>query len=322
MPTSLGNIRKRLLMPDPSEVTFEKRGFHAGNPLAQSALEMTGAQFLAGLEIGLTSRGPAEVEELFEKVDRPFRGFAHEGAAMGFAIADAFAPWRRGGRIRAFADGPGAPHIYLVHVGIGWAMARLPRPLWRSVVLPDPLLRWLALDGYGFHQAYFATPRYVVGQRPITVRVPWADPSGYAARVADQGIGRALWFVCGADAEYLADLIGRFPQPRRADLWSGTGLAAAYAGGADPAELGTLRKLAAGYRQELAQGAAFAAKARLRAGLVTPHTVAAVGVLCELSVEDAAHRTDEALAQLPPDGPVPAFEIWRHRIRTGFPQES
>lgn len=318
MPTFTGTLRKLLLMPDASEVTFDKRGFHARRPDAQHRLEYTGRQFLAGLEYGLGSGNVAEAEWQLEGVERPFRGFAYEGAAMGLAIADALSPWRRS-RVRALLDGPGAPHVYMVYVGAGWALARVPRPLWRSIALPDPLLRWLVLDGFGFHQAYFATRDHVTGQQPPRIRVPWPDPSGYAVRGVDQGVGRALWFVCGADVEYLAEVINSFDPGRRGDLWSGAGLAACYAGGVDEGDLAALGKLASPHRQELAQGAAFAAKARLLADLVVPHTVDAARVICGTSVEEAAAVTDDALIDLPPDGPLPAFEVWRQRIQAAFP---
>jgi hypothetical protein len=314
MPTLMGKIRKQLIMPDMSETTFEKRGFQVRSTHAQARLEHTGAQFLTGLEYALTSGSIAEIEELLETVDRPFRGFAYEGAGMGVAIVDALTPWHRY-RVEEFAEGPAAPHIYMVHVGIGWAMARLPRMFWSKIIYPDPLLQWLALDGYGFHQAYFSTERYVERQETPAFRTPWPDPSGYAQHGIDQGIGRALWFVRGAHVDHVAETVNGFAPARRGDLWAGVGLAATYAGGTDPDELTRLRDLAGEHRRDLAQGSAFAAKARLLAGLVIPHTPDAVRVFCQLSVEEAAKITDDALADLPEDGPdEPAFEVWRRRI--------
>ncbi|GAA3865704.1 DUF1702 family protein [Streptomyces sedi] len=314
MPTVTGKLRRRLLVPDDSEVTFDRRGFHSGDPMRQKHLEKTARQFLTGLRHGVENRSIQEMRSRLEEVERPYRGFAYEGAGMGVAVSDALAPWRRS-RTRELLDGPGAPHVYMVYVGVGWAMARLPRPLWRGLALPDPLLRWLALDGYGFHEAYFATTRHVARHTPPRVRVPWADSSGYASRGVDQGIGRALWFVCGADVRRLADVVGDFPPARHADLWSGAGLAATYAGGVGDEDLALLVKLADRHGPSLAQGAAFAAKARVRADLVAPHTEAATRVLCGRTAAEAAAVTDEALEGLPPDGALPAFETWRERIR-------
>jgi enediyne biosynthesis protein E3 len=236
---------------------------------------------------------------------------------MGLAVTDALAPWRKT-RLSAFIAGPAAAHLYMAHVGAGWAMARLPGPLRHGIALTDPLLRWLAVDGYGFHQAFFKTGTYVEGRRRPRLRMSWPDPSGYACRVFDQGLGRALWFVCGASAARIAAVIGGFADDRRGDLWAGVGLAATYAGGAGAGELEILLTEAAAHRPEVAQGAAFAAKARLRAGLATPHTGVAVGIFCGTSARDAAAATDEALRDLPPDGPVPAYEVWRRRISAGY----
>ncbi|HEU5160191.1 MAG TPA: DUF1702 family protein [Streptosporangiaceae bacterium] len=312
----MGVIRKRLLTPDLSEVTFQKRGFHERDRAVREKLEHVGRQFLTGFGHAMASRDVDEAGRLLDAVERPYRGFAYEGAAMAYAISGAMIPGKRR-HLHEFAAGPAAPHVYMVHVGIGWAMARLPRLLWGRILLPDPLLRWLAFDGYGFHQAYFATRAYVDEGRAPTVRAPWPDPSGYTPRAVDQGIGRALWFVCGADVERLGVVIDGFAPARRGDLWSGAGLAATYAGGVGADDLDLLVKLATGYRRELAQGSAFAAKARLLADLVLPHTGEATRVLCGLSVEDAARLTDEALIDLPAST-LPAFEVWRRRIQANF----
>ncbi|TYK52511.1 DUF1702 family protein [Actinomadura decatromicini] len=317
MPTLSGTLRDRLLTPDPAEATFAKRGFHARDPLTRGHLEQAGGNFLTGFKHAMVSRDLGEAARLLGTVERPYQGFAYEGAAMAFAIVDAVTPWRSA-RLPAFIAGAADPHVYMANVGAGWAMARLPRPLWRRIRLPDPLLRWLAADGYGFHQAYFATERHVTRREPARPRLPWPDESGYASRAADQGVGRALWFVCGGDVERLAATIGGFGPGRRADLWSGAGLAATYAGGVDGAELEKLRKLASGFRAEVAQGAAFAAATRLRAGLVVPHTGVATDVLCGSSVEEASAITQDTLHGLPADGAMPAYELWRRRIQAVY----
>jgi hypothetical protein len=223
-----------------------------------------------------------------------------------------------GGRrhVEEFLEGAGASHVYMVYVGVGWAMARLPRVCWSALHAPDPLLRWLVLDGYGFHQAYFRTARYVTEQhRPE--RFPWpADgPPGYAGRVIDQGIGRAMWFVAGSDARRLHAMVQQFPEHRRADLYSGTGLAATYAGGADEAEMRWLREAAGPYAFDLAQGASFAAGARVRADLVVPHNEIATQVFCGRSTAEASQVNDDALVDLDHTDSLPAYEQWRRRIK-------
>jgi enediyne biosynthesis protein E3 len=315
-PTLSGALRRRFFAPDPRDVTFERRGFQASDPQQQANLEKVGAMFLEGFDYGLVGRTITDIESSLEAVQRPFRGFAYEGCAMALTVRDALLPVRRHW-VRDFLGGPAAPHIYMAHIGIGWAMARLPSARWRAIMPEDEVLRWLALDGYGFHQAYFRTSQYVNQQ--YQGRIPFWQPGDYANQAVDQGIGRALWFVNGSDVRRVADTISRFAPARRGDLWSGAGLASVYAGGVDAADLRLMAELAGEHRPDAAQGAAFAAKARLLAGLVTPHTEVGVRVYCGMSVEDAAAVTEEAIeVLLNPSGAVPGYELWRQRIRKQF----
>lgn len=316
MPTMSGSVRNAIFAPNPREVTFERRGFSPADPVRQANLEKVGGVFLEGFRYGMAGRDVPEIETSLETVERPFRGFAYEGCAMALGVRDGLRPFGRRW-IRDFLNGRGAAHIYMAYIGVGWAMARLPTMRWRAIMPDDRLLRWLALDGYGFHQAYFHTHKYVNEQHQQ--QIPVWERSDYANRVADQGIGRALWFVNGSDPVRVAAAISGFAPARRGDLWSGAALASVYAGGVAAADLETMASLAGEYRPDAAQGAAFAGKARLLADLVIPHTEIGVQVYCGMPLEEAAAVTDEAREGLPgDDGEVPAFEVWRQRIRKRF----
>ena len=145
---------------------------------------------------------------------------------------------------------------------------------------------------------------------------------GYALRAFDQGLGRSLWFVRGAEVERVIEMVGTFECERQSDLWSGVGLACAYAGGADDASVEALRAGAGPFAPQLAQGAAFAAKARERAGNTSANTEKACRILCAMTAGAAAEITDAALIGLPPDGDVPAYEVWRRRIADAFGAQS
>jgi hypothetical protein len=282
-------------------------------------LETIGEQFLAGYGHAVEARSVAEAEARLEAIPAQFRGFAYEGAGMGYAVLDAM-PVPGGGRTGRFYASPGGDaHIYTAYVGVGWAMARLPRFLWSRLTAPDPLLRWLVLDGYGFHQAYFHTDKYVHRQFREE-RFPWPaeGPADYAARAIDQGIGRALWFVGGTDAEAVASLIERFPADRHGDLYAGAGLAATYACGVEEEELQRFRDRAGEHRFHLAQGSAFAAEARLRGGIVLPQTAVATQVLCGMTPQEAARICAETRPGLGIADAQPNFEIWRRRITDVF----
>ena len=258
MATRIG-WRARLLGIDPAEAGFVRRGFAPADPSRRERLEEIGRTFIAGYNTALRLGDPDPAAPRFDATARELQGFAFEGAAMGFALLDLLTPWR-GRRFVRFVGGPAAPHIYMAHVGAGWALARTSlRLAWRLGPL-DPLLRWLAFDGYGFHAGYFHHREAIDRQhRPRALR-------GYAGNAFDQGLGRAVWFVKGADMTAVAGVLAAFPRHRQADLWSGVGLAAAYAGGMNVAELSVLRERAGAFAAHLAQGAAFAAKARQRAG--------------------------------------------------------
>ena len=50
-------------------------------------------------------------------------------------------------------------------------------------------------------------------------------------------MGRGLWFIKGMDIEEIAKTISTFEEERRPYLWSGIGLASAYAGGVTAEQL-------------------------------------------------------------------------------------
>jgi hypothetical protein len=301
-----------------SATRLSERGFHAKDDAARERLETVGRTFLIGFAEAAEAATPSAAEGALEQIDPEFRGFAYEGATMAFMIMDGLL--LGGGRsVSRFLAGRAERHVYMAHIGMGWAMARLPRWRWSAVPATDPVLRWLVLDGYGFHQAYFRTPRYVYDQyQDPSFTWPSRSWAGYANRVIDQGIGRALWFVEGTDGTRVAARIAGFPAARQGDLYSGAGLAATYAGGAGEQELREFWRAAGMHQPVVAQASAFAAKARIRAGITTSHTALATAVFCGTSPEDAAQVTDDALAGLPTGGPDPAFEIWRRRIAAEF----
>jgi hypothetical protein len=314
-PRRMGAILRRALLGiSPAETTFARRRFRGESAAVRERLEEVGRCFVRGYNAALEEDRPLPLAgRLDSEVERELQGFAYEGAGMALALLDTMIPGRRD-RLARFLAGPGSAHAYIVHVGAGWILARLPVSPERLLArLQDRTLRWLALDGYGFHEGFFRWPRSVVRQEvPRQLR-------GYARRGFDQGLGRSLWFVDGADVELIPRTIGAFAAARQPDLWSGVGLACGYAGGRGQDELEALRRSAGPHAAQLAQGVAFAAKARERAGNPAGHTELACRVLCGVSAGAAAAVTDEASRGLPADHPdEPAFEVWRRRIQERF----
>jgi enediyne biosynthesis protein E2 len=325
MPTNLGSVRRRLLTPQLKEVTFAERGFPATPSAVTRKLEAIPEAVICGFEWGIDSRSQWEVERRLDLVDDEQRGFAYEGVTMAFTVLDSMGP--RGHHTRDLLLGPGSRHIFLAYIGIGFAMARLPRPLWKKIVpdlTPDPYyptMSWLAVDGYGFDRAYFETKRWVDAQK-VPAPYRWEGSPDYFLRAVDQGIGRALWFICGAHGPDVAAAVARFASHRQPDLWSGVGLAATFAGGGDESGLAALRRAAGDDWTQLALGSVLATKARNYSGVVPDHTVTTGAALTDLSVDKAVSLADDtAVAPTAGTKAEPAYELWRQRIRAHFTAE-
>lgn len=324
MPPILGALRRFALTPKLRSVTFAERGFPAAGTPAAEHLESIPQSVVCGFEWGIEQPTLWDVERRLATVSPELRGFAYEGAAMAFAVRDAMAGGK-GTRTKELLEGPGLPHLFLTYIGIGFAMARLPRALWRNI-MPDlegvpffPTMSWLAVDGYGFDEAYFKTKRFVGAQEPFKP-YPWTGRADYFPRAADQGVGRALWFIEGARPEEVAAAVNAFPRARRADLWSGVGLAATFAGGCSEDGLTRLVALAGEHADEVALGAVFAGTARTAAGHVPEHSELGVRVLTGGSVQDAVVLAATVAVEPEDVGPgdSPAYELWRERIREHF----
>jgi hypothetical protein len=316
---NFSSIRRRLLSIAPKETQFARRGFPVRDLAVQQHLESAGGAFVEGYNAAVGNPRTYDLLVQLNKVESVYSGFAFEGAAMGLALLDHLTPWNRRRFYALLVTHYGNSHLYMLHVGIGWAIARLPwarRNFERAIRRYDPLYRALALDGYGFHQGFFHTEQFV-DREALPSRL---SPS--AQRIFDQGLGRSLWFSQGADADRLAAVISRFPTPRQPDLWGGIGLAATYAGGVERIVLERLLDRSGPCAAHLAQAATFAAKARQRAGNPTSQTEMACDVFCRLSADAAAAVSDRCLEGLesgvaPPNG-EPAYLVWRRRIREQF----
>ncbi len=314
----MSRLTRRLLGLSEREVNFEHRGFRGGTPAIREHIETIGRSFLQGYHAALLDPRLDRLVPRLEAAPENHRGFVFEGAALALAILDTLVPGRRNRLGRLLAD-RGANHVYMAHVGAGWALARLPFGGASLLARLDPTLRWLAYDGWGFHQGFFVWHKAVEGRQQIPRRVA----SGYARRAFDQGLGRSLWFLEGTEVARIPRTIASFADHRQNDLWSGIGLAAAYAGGVDRAALETLRAAARGCTAELAQGAAFGAEARQLAGNLGPHTELACQVLCGRDAATVVEITRQTGCDLPPGSEeLPDYEIWRQRLRHAFSDEA
>jgi hypothetical protein len=306
---------RRLLEIDYEAVVPRVRGFSVERTECVERIRDVGSAFLDGYHCALAARSVAELCGRLDSIGNELRGFAYEGAGMAVAILDYLSPWRRGRFAEFMQSEDGDRHVYMLHVGRGWACARLPGSPERAARRSESPLAWLVVDGYGFHEGFFHHRKYLGSpRRPRHL-------SGYGRRVFDQGLGRSFWFVFGSDAGKIAAAIGEMAPERQADLWSGVGLGCAYAGGSDRENIDRLAGLGERFLAELAQGASFGAKARERGGNLAGHVEVACQVLCGSSAVEAARVTDEVLVGIDQSRGGDSYEEWRRGITNHYKNE-
>ncbi len=304
----MSGIHKLLFGAPEKDALFATRGFPCDNPSVQKHLEKVGHSFLIGYNNCLSNADVNNLQSKLEQVEKEYKGFSYEGAAMGYAMLDAISFSHK--MFPAFAQSAGQKHIYMLHVGAGWAYAKLPfGNVEKKMEKFDPLLKWLVMDGYGFCKAYFETKKYVYNATPPTL-------SNAGKHVFYQGLGRSLWFVEGTDPKRIVNRINNFSKEFTADLWSGVGLASAYAGGVEKSVIEQMKQLGEKYILNLGQGASFAAAARIHAGNLMPHTDMACMIYCGINANTASEITEASRKEIEQHNhhQVSAYESWRSKI--------
>ena len=176
--------------------------------------------FLQGFHEALRA-SPERLPQLLR--DEPFqrRGFALEGAAMALALIDEVRPTPQR-LLEALLNGRSVGEHTLSAIGVGWASARLGKPLdWLPMAL-NPRYMPAVADGYGFHQGFFHPHRFTNRGFPIG--------KGELRTSYDIGLGRALWFIHIGNVGPIVQTIDRFSPDRRKQLWRGIGTACAFTG--------------------------------------------------------------------------------------------
>lgn len=283
-----------------------RRGFPDDRNGTREHLERSGNAFVQGYNAALRHATVGDLGRTLDALPHDLHGFAYEGASMALGIFDVLTPWKHTRWTSLLEHAP--QHVFLCFVGIGWSLARLRmRKIPRFVRHTNPLLAPLAADGFGFHEAFFKPDRIV--------RAAALSPlAGLDAHGFDQGVGRALWFVDGGNPERIAATIAAFAQQRQSDLWSGAGLALAYAGGVDERKAAELLERSGQYRPNVAQGIAFSAKARELAGNITAATELACSLAWSRNAREIAALVDHALIKTEGTPANVRYETWRHTV--------
>ena len=283
---------------------------------ARKRLRLSSNAFINGyntsLEVGLSHTLFSELKAF----DINLRGFAYEGVGMGLIMID-YTSFGGESKFQKFVD-QNLNYTSLAHIGAGFAISVLNRNIEKSLAPMDPMQRWWAMDGYGFYNGVFKWKQSV--QKQIVPR----KVNGYARRAFDRGLGRSIWFLFSADVDRIVEKLQKFPESRRADIWSGIGVASTYAGGVSEETLRNLKAAAGSYTSYVSLGATQAANARYLANNIVEHNNLACSVHCGMSAESAAKMTIEVREQLNIDDnekvfvEQPIYEIYRENIRSKF----
>jgi hypothetical protein len=284
-PSLLSRLKGRLIGLSPQEASFARRGFPGCSSDSRVHLESVIQTFIEGYNLAVAE---ADLVQLARRLDSSFPtafvGFAYEGAGLYFGLTDLLLP-RSESRLRAFTRAA-EPHDFIVSVGAGFAVARTPLGLRRLESYQktlDPMTAWCLADGYGFHQGFFHWKLFAEGRQAAPMSL-----SPQNRQLFDAGVGRAMWWVYGADPSSVASAISRFSSERRHEMWAGIGTALAYAGGGPPGVSTLLLELAGAYRTDLLSGIPFAARMRDKGRNPAEWTERVCSELLDMSVAETS----------------------------------
>lgn len=296
-------------------VLVKNRGFQVRDNGVKELLEQIGTTFLDGYHAVL--KDPVNFISQLELVPLEFRGFAYEGVGMAVKLLDFF---RFNGRnsFQYFTQHEGEAHSYMVHIGAGWSYAKLPVFPKRDFQRQHPVYKWLIVDGIGFYYGYFHWESIRNRTKP-----PRKIKAGsYMENAFYQGLGRSLWFVFGADLEAVSTSIKDFPSNFHNDLWSGVGLASAYAGGLKPASYSDIRNFAGDNLAAYLQGVAFANTARKEARTPAVHTAMTSLAMCNMNPVQITNLTYESLKEAKNmQNQIPTYQNWRTTLQNKLERE-
>ena len=216
-PSLLNRLKSRLLDLSPKEASFSRRGFPGCSSSSRRHLESVIQTFIEGYNLAV---GEADMVQLARRLDASFStafvGFAYEGAGLYFGLTDLLVP-RSQSRLSTFTHSVAERHDFIVSVGAGFAVARMPLGLRRLESYQktlDPMTAWCVADGYGFHQGFFHWKRFIEARQAAPASLDMQN-----RRLFDAGVGRAMWWVYGAEPKLIASAISRFGDDRRPRMW-------------------------------------------------------------------------------------------------------
>ncbi len=197
--------------------------------------------------------------------EKEFSSIAYESASMAIALKG-FEDHTFPDVWLFFAEGAALAHQAQVYVGLGWAIAKFNFPFLTAVKNLHTQFYFRIADGCGYYDGSFKHRRTIINKE-LPLYLPIAAMPMY-----DQGLGRSIWYTEKADIHKMCSKVETFAAGRHADIWRGIGIAVAYVGGCNDADLKILLQHAATNGFQLACGAALAARSRTLANTMTADT--------------------------------------------------
>ncbi|MBL4604124.1 MAG: DUF1702 family protein [Flavobacteriaceae bacterium] len=188
--------------------------------------------FIEGYQRALKTE-KKDISSLFQGANPNAIGFMFEGAGMALTMLDEMNNSEEKYLPILFSGRPES-ELKLCAIGVGWASARLSKPVgWKPSGISD---QWLPAitNGYGFHQGFFNSEAYESNS--------FFDVDEEHRENFDIGLGRALWFIHEGEIEPIAEFMTNLKPSRQCYLWTGIGIACVF--NSDDKKKTTLRELA------------------------------------------------------------------------------
>lgn len=286
-------MRARAFSLPTAEASFARHGFPGRTSPSRAHLEGVIGTFISGFNLAVVSTEGQLTAPLDASYPESLRGFAYEGVGLWLALRDLVMPWGAS-RLARFTKDVAPQHDFITMVGAGFAVARVPYGLRRLEAYQtklDPFTAWCVADGVGFHDGFFHWRRYQTGQLPAPSYLHEQNRALF-----DAGVGRALWWVYGAQPDPIADAIARFDSCRQPEMWTGIGTALVYAGGHGVGTEARLLERAGSYRRDLLSGIALGANLRHKSGCAAPWSEAVCADVFQQSVAATSAAVDADVA--------------------------
>ena len=209
-------------------------------------IETIVSTFQKGRALSERELGMDELISELNKFGSRNRSAAFEGASMGIALTHSLETWK------SYASKT-EKHATQVHIGLGWAIRPSGSPeggLDLASTLSQIATEYhvKVLDGFGYWNGLFHRRATIRTQQVPENITPVFQP-GF-----DQGVGRAIWYVCKGDIPKVQDVTNYFDPMRRPDIWKGLGVASTYIGGCSELHLAGLRAIAGKFVADLDKG--------------------------------------------------------------------